>query len=146
MRIKRHVQGILMMAGALGLLGLGCANKDKHEDRPTTTSSSTNSMDSRGATTTDRDLGWTEPATSRSMSMPVYSRSQVRRVQEALNRETAVDLDEDGRMGPLTAAALRQFQAEEGIPVTGSINSATLQALDLGEMDSDRAPASVDDE
>lgn len=137
MEIKRHVKGLLLMTSALGLLGLGCANKDKEQEpRPAATSS----MSDHG------DLGWSEPATTRTMSMPVYSRSQVRRVQGALNRESAVSLEEDGRLGPLTAAALRQFQAEEGLPVTGAIDSATLQALDLSEMDADRAPASVEDE
>ena len=31
----------------------------------------------------------------------------------------------DGQMGPVTSAALKKFQADRGIPVTGSLDAAT---------------------
>lgn len=90
------------------------------------------------------DTEWSETKTTETtMGTRTYSRAQIRQVQGALNRETAVSLTEDGRMGPFTTAALRQFQAEEGLPVTGSIDTATVQALGLSDFGTERAPASV---
>ncbi len=36
----------------------------------------------------------------------------------------------DGRLGPRTKAALRQFQAASGLPVTGRVEHETLAVLD----------------
>lgn len=37
----------------------------------------------------------------------------------------------DGKMGPSTAEALRNFQQEQGMAATGNVNQATLDALDV---------------
>ena len=71
------------------------------------------------------------------------SHSQVKEAQAALNRELTIGIAEDGRMGPETRAAVRQFQTEQGLEVTGRLDTATVQALGLDGMEADRAPASV---
>lgn len=70
----------------------------------------------------------------------------VRRAQHALNRELAVSISVDGRIGPQTTAAIRQYQAERGLPVTGELDPATQQTLGISaEEILERAPASVED-
>ncbi len=53
-------------------------------------------------------------------------------VQHALNRQGA-DLTVDGKTGPKTRAALRAFQREAGLPITGLADKETLAALGLTE-------------
>jgi hypothetical protein len=55
-----------------------------------------------------------------------------REVQQALNRHGAV-LTVDGRSGPNTRIALRAFQNDAGLPITGRADQATLTALGLVE-------------
>lgn len=54
----------------------------------------------------------------------------VRKAQKALNDVLKSHLNPDGIMGPLTSAALKQFQAVKGLSVTGKIDTATHDALD----------------
>ena len=76
------------------------------------------------------------PATevSRPTTMPPqekaheYSRSMVQKVQTALIG-LGYKLDIDGYVGNQTRAALRQFQEQKRLPVTGEINMATIQML-----------------
>ena len=48
--------------------------------------------------------------------------------QRLLNRLGA-GLAEDGKLGPLTEAAIRQFQKQAGLPETGKLDAATYDAL-----------------
>jgi lipoprotein-anchoring transpeptidase ErfK/SrfK len=52
-------------------------------------------------------------------------------VQTALNRRAISSGSLDGVMGSQTRAALRVFQQQENLPVTGSLNDATLASLTL---------------
>jgi peptidoglycan hydrolase-like protein with peptidoglycan-binding domain len=51
-------------------------------------------------------------------------------IQTALNTNGA-KLTVDGRMGPKTAAALREFQHHHNLKATGRPDRATLQALGI---------------
>ncbi len=53
---------------------------------------------------------------------------QVKELQNAL-RSVGLDVKADGVMGAKTEAALRQFQKENGLKVTGVLDGATVQAL-----------------
>ena len=53
-------------------------------------------------------------------------------IQQALNARGAA-LDADGVSGRNTRTAIRDFQAREGLPVTGIADAATLEALGLFE-------------
>lgn len=56
----------------------------------------------------------------------------VKRAQEALN-SVGYDIGPpDGQVGTRTTAAIRGFQADKGIPISGRLDDATLSALGLG--------------
>lgn len=55
---------------------------------------------------------------------------KVRALQDALNRKGA-ELKVDGIMGPKTRTALKKFQKESGLKVTGKLDAATKKALGL---------------
>ena len=53
---------------------------------------------------------------------------RVKAAQNALNRSGA-RLDVDGKMGPKTRAALKDYQSKNGLQATGSLDSATRAKL-----------------
>jgi Putative peptidoglycan binding domain len=57
--------------------------------------------------------------------------SQVSNVQSALAREGYYDGAIDGRLGPSTQKALRRFQRDHGLPVTGGVTRGVIEALQL---------------
>lgn len=57
--------------------------------------------------------------------------SQVSSVQSALAREGYYDGAIDGRLGPATQKALRKYQRDHGLQVTGGITRAVIEALRL---------------
>jgi Putative peptidoglycan binding domain len=57
--------------------------------------------------------------------------SQVSNVQSALAREGYYDGAIDGRLGPATQKALRRYQRDHGLPVTGGVTRAVIEALQL---------------
>jgi DNA invertase Pin-like site-specific DNA recombinase/peptidoglycan hydrolase-like protein with peptidoglycan-binding domain len=71
------------------------------------------------------------PVLAQGTGMGARPNAQVRVVQRALGRR-GYDLGApgvDGRFGPLTAAAVRQLQAEHGLPVDGIVGRRTRTAL-----------------
>lgn len=64
----------------------------------------------------------------------------VKDVQSALSAHGLAVGSIDGVIGPKTRAALRDFQADNGLAVTGSINQETIQKLGLNfESDANQA-------
>jgi hypothetical protein len=61
------------------------------------------------------------------------SSESIRHIQEALKEEHEKDIEVDGKWGPETSSALREFQEEEGLEATGQLNIVTLQALGVAE-------------
>jgi hypothetical protein len=61
------------------------------------------------------------------------SSESIRHIQEALKEEHDKDIEVDGKWGPNTSSAIREFQEEEGLEATGQLNIATLQALGVAE-------------
>jgi peptidoglycan hydrolase-like protein with peptidoglycan-binding domain len=55
--------------------------------------------------------------------------SSVADAQNALNSKGYDAGAADGRMGPNTRAAILKFQADNGLPQTGSLDNATRDAL-----------------
>lgn len=69
----------------------------------------------------------------RTAAAPSIERSeQVKRAQEALNAAGYDVGTPDGAAGTRTVSAIRGFQAEKGIPISGKLDDATLTALGLG--------------
>jgi peptidoglycan hydrolase-like protein with peptidoglycan-binding domain len=58
----------------------------------------------------------------------------VRKAQEALDRAGYEIGTPDGHLGPRTVAALKRFQSDRYLPVTGEIDEATIGALGLGSV------------
>lgn len=66
---------------------------------------------------------------------PTLSESDVRQVQEALNKEGYSVGAVDGVWGAKTEAALKDFQMAKGIEPTGSMNHDSVLALGLSPVD-----------
>ena len=71
---------------------------------------------------------------------PVSSES-ISRAQEALNAAGYHLGEPDGKAGPATTAALKKFQGDRHLPVTGKLDAITLAALGIGK---DSGPSSTD--
>ncbi len=71
----------------------------------------------------------------------------IARVQSALNTRGYGAGPPDGVMGPSTRAAIRTYQADSGVPVTGTVTVALLERLNAmpGEGVPDRVPAGGSD-
>jgi peptidoglycan hydrolase-like protein with peptidoglycan-binding domain len=61
------------------------------------------------------------------------SEESIQRAQEALNAAGYHLGDPDGKTGPATTAALKKFQADRHLPVTGKLDAITLAALGIGK-------------
>jgi peptidoglycan hydrolase-like protein with peptidoglycan-binding domain len=82
--------------------------------------------------------GWTSKAASvlppwpsSTLAAPVDRTANIyiRWVQGGLNRILGVSLTVDGVIGPMTRAAIRDFQTKQGLPADGVVAQATEQAL-----------------
>ncbi|WP_027183435.1 peptidoglycan-binding domain-containing protein [Desulfovibrio inopinatus] len=60
-----------------------------------------------------------------------YPKNIIRQTQATLNARGFYSGGVDGIWGPKTARAVRQFQAANGLPVTGTLEPGTIQALGL---------------
>jgi len=61
------------------------------------------------------------------------SRDEAKQAQQALKAENLYHGKIDGIVGPQTKQALAQFQKQEGLKQTSSLDQATMQALDHGQ-------------
>jgi peptidoglycan hydrolase-like protein with peptidoglycan-binding domain len=71
----------------------------------------------------------TEGSGASSRSSAKAKTADVRRAQEALKERGLYTAEVDGRMGPKTKQALREFQRREGLPQTATLDSRTMQRL-----------------
>jgi photosystem II stability/assembly factor-like uncharacterized protein len=85
--------------------------------------------------TTRRSSASRRAASSRSSASTAASKrpdDMVKRAQEALNAAGYDVGTPDGAAGTRTVSAIRGFQADRGIPISGTLDDATLTALGLG--------------
>src|SRR5829696_562075 len=66
-------------------------------------------------------------------SGPPQSADSILRAQEALNAAGYHLGEPDGKTGPGTTAALKKFQGDRHLPVTGKLDAITLAALGIGK-------------
>jgi photosystem II stability/assembly factor-like uncharacterized protein len=104
----------------------------------------------------DRGASWApvwaeekkKPATRKTARRPVATAkprattqsNSVLRAQEALNAAGYHIGEPDGKAGPATTAALKKFQGDRHLPVTGKLDTITLAALGIGK---DSGPTST---
>jgi putative peptidoglycan binding protein len=69
----------------------------------------------------------------------------VRSLQSALNNKLGKELQTDGKFGPNTKAAVREFQAKNGLEVDGIVGPKTREALVGGTVDKAEKPAGLPD-
>jgi peptidoglycan hydrolase-like protein with peptidoglycan-binding domain len=78
----------------------------------------------------------TQPSSSQSYSSTSQASSQgdsqVSQIQQALNDAGLNAGPVDGKMGPKTKSALKQFQQQKGLQASGSLDQQTLAALNTG--------------
>jgi photosystem II stability/assembly factor-like uncharacterized protein len=85
--------------------------------------------------TTRKSSASRRAASSRSSASTASARrpdDMVKRAQEALNAAGYDVGTPDGAAGTRTVSAIRGFQADRGIPISGALDDATLTALGLG--------------
>jgi peptidoglycan hydrolase-like protein with peptidoglycan-binding domain len=68
-------------------------------------------------------------ATSRVKASKAESRERTKQVQEALNKTSGADLKVDGIMGKQSRAAIKKYQKDNGLKVTGKPDQETLAKL-----------------
>lgn len=66
-----------------------------------------------------------------------YSEEYVRELQTLLNEVVGTDLEVDGRLGPITIAAVEGFQARTGLVVDGDPGPITMAALKFAAKEDD---------
>jgi photosystem II stability/assembly factor-like uncharacterized protein len=79
-----------------------------------------------------RGRGASSTRASAASAAAVRTDDMVKRAQQALIAAGYDVGTPDGQAGTKTVAAIRKFQAEKGIPVSGKLDDATLTALGLG--------------
>jgi hypothetical protein len=72
------------------------------------------------------------PGAGGNSSTPTANMDQVRQIQEALKAKGHDPGPVDGRMGAETQEALRAFQKSQYLPVTGQLDSDTIDKLGVG--------------
>lgn len=117
-----------LLAAALGIaftatLVSGVAAAERRDEKPRETMSEKLERLSDKTTRVDREA------------------DPVKAAQRALKARGYDAGDADGRMGPKTRAAVRKFQKDEGLEVTGRLDAPTLARLRSGKAD-DRPSAS----
>lgn len=66
-------------------------------------------------------------------AQPQMSQAEVRQVQERLQELGYYEGAIDGIHGPKTAEAMREYQRAQGLPVTGTFDQETTQALQIAK-------------
>jgi photosystem II stability/assembly factor-like uncharacterized protein len=103
---------------------IGAPKVEPGEGKPKTTRKSSASR--RSSAASSRSTASTATAKARRPD------DMVKRAQEALNAAGYDVGTPDGAAGTRTVSAIRGFQADKGIPISGTLDDATLTALGLG--------------
>jgi peptidoglycan hydrolase-like protein with peptidoglycan-binding domain len=76
---------------------------------------------------------------------PVFraTKEQVKQAQEILRQRSFYAGEATGKLDPATREGLRKYQAAEGLKVTGTLNAATLQKMNVALNDKQKAWAAA---
>jgi peptidoglycan hydrolase-like protein with peptidoglycan-binding domain len=143
-RIQRHLVSSTLLAGIFAS-GLAFADGDtSSQTRPAQESSGKASADAKmGAKAEVKASTSTTPAPTPAADLSGYSVEQIKELQRQLAARGAYQGRVDGISGPMTVAALRNFQIQQKLDTSGGLNADTRDALGL---DWDRRPVSGRDD
>jgi hypothetical protein len=113
--------GSIIAAALVALAAVGLIHHTSHSATPAATSS-TSAPASGSAAPSANPAQPTTPAAVPSAS--------VKKLQQELGQLNYYEGTVDGIMGPQTTAAIQDLQRQAGLPQTGTMNSATQDALD----------------
>ncbi len=126
MKLKQSIISAIVVGGSLGLAtGPVLANPESFSRAE----ASTDRYPTQG--TDDQSLAPGVPGVTEENNSDM-SAKQVRMVQEALQEEGYAPGRSDGAMDNDTRAAIREFQSDNNITVTGTVDSRTAQLLGIG--------------
>lgn len=124
----------MLSLGATGALAEGSSNNNQSTSMQSGSSTdstmqnrSSGSMDGNGMSPQSNMAPNTSASASNSTQV---NASDVRNVQERLSNN-GYSVSVDGVWGPQTASAIRDFQSDNDLSVTGRLDSQTISALEL---------------
>jgi photosystem II stability/assembly factor-like uncharacterized protein len=109
--------------------------------RPASRSKARRSSTQARTTLARGGAGSTPSTPGQRIALPQPSAEVVRQAQEALDRAGYAIGTSDGQLGPRTVAAIRRFQTDRYLPVSGQLDEATIAALGVGRSASSAALA-----
>lgn len=112
--------------------GASWASITAPKPKPVTKKKGTRTTATRRASATQPEPGTTRGGILPVTPLPTRADESVKRAQEALNIAGYDVGTPDGVAGTRTVTALRKFQTDKRIPVSGKFDEATLNALGLG--------------
>ena len=145
--MNRSLAFVSAVALAAAVSGCGLFNKEDRNNPPPATSAApqpapaqtsmnSNSSTHRagasrtGASRTSMSRTHRPEQTASATSSGARSPDEVRKVQSALN-ENGEDVKVDGRWGPQTSQALRDYQQKNGLQASGHLDDQTKQKLNV---------------
>jgi hypothetical protein len=145
--MNRSLAFVSAVALAAAVSGCGLFNKEDRNNPPPATSAapqpppaqssmSSNSSTYRtgasrtGASRTSMSRTHRPEQTASATASGARSPNEVRKVQSALN-ENGEDVKVDGRWGPQTSQALRDYQQKNGLQASGHLDDQTKQKLNV---------------
>ena len=123
---------------ALSLPAMAQSNTDTMQPSSQSQNNETGTMDSRSSTdaaqsssrpTPDQNAAGQEQQAQNTIDPSRLSTQQIRQIQRALDQKGAAIKDADGKWGPKTEAALKEFQQKQNIQGNGQLDQRTMAAL-----------------
>jgi peptidoglycan hydrolase-like protein with peptidoglycan-binding domain len=89
---------------------------------------------SQGSSSADQQSQSQQPQSQQSSSASSASAQNPEIVKQAQEKLSAAghEVQPDGKMGPKTQAAVKEFQQKEGLQASGQLDQQTLAALEIG--------------
>jgi peptidoglycan hydrolase-like protein with peptidoglycan-binding domain len=89
---------------------------------------------SQGSSSSDQQSQSQQPQSQQSSSASSASAQNPEIVKQAQEKLSAAghEVQPDGKMGPKTQAAVKEFQQKEGLQASGQLDQQTLAALEIG--------------
>ncbi len=129
-QIATATAGTIMALGAVAMVSgtALAANTSSGSQSTETYGTPSSGAQSNKSSMEHENQGWHNKAKAGESMGKNMSKSEVKDVQRALDH-AGYKVSVDGKMGPKTASALKQYQKAHGLQATGHVNKETLQKL-----------------